>query len=59
MRGVKVAKFRHPLRVTDATSQFPERDTFSLLLGVTCGMRVTEIARLEVRHILTRSGALR
>ncbi|MGF6649665.1 integrase/recombinase XerD [Paraburkholderia youngii] len=52
------AKFRHLLRVTDATSRFPERDTLILLLGVTCGMRVTEIARLEVRHVLTRSGAL-
>jgi integrase len=52
------AKFRHLLRVTDATSRFPERDTLILLLGVTCGMRVTEIARLEVRHILARSGAL-
>ncbi|MGF6265449.1 integrase/recombinase XerD [Paraburkholderia youngii] len=51
------AKFRHLLRVTDATSRFPERDTLILLLGVMCGMRVTEIARLEVRHVLTRSGA--
>jgi len=41
------AKFRHLLRVTDATSRFPERDTLILLLGVTCGMRVTEIARIE------------
>ncbi|MFP4898765.1 G1 family glutamic endopeptidase [Paraburkholderia sp. BR14261] len=40
------AKFRHLLRVTEATSRFPERDTLIVLLGVTCGMRVTEIARL-------------
>ena len=53
------AKFRHLLRVTEATSRFPERDTLILLLGVTCGMRVTEIARLEVTHALTRSGARR
>ncbi|MFT0174475.1 hypothetical protein ACLKMY_36865 [Paraburkholderia mimosarum] len=52
-------KFRHLLRVTDATSRFPERDTLILLLGVTCGMRVTEIARPEVSHVLTRSGARR
>ncbi|MEQ0776501.1 site-specific integrase [Paraburkholderia tropica] len=50
------AKFRHLLRVTAATSRFPERDTLILLLGVTCGMRVTEIARLEVHHVLSKSG---
>lgn len=44
------------LRVTKATSRFPERDTLILLLGITCGMRVTEIARLEVRHVLSKSG---
>jgi integrase/recombinase XerD len=50
------AKFAHLLRVTEATSRFPERDALILLLGVTCGMRVTEIARLEVRHALSKSG---
>ncbi|WP_126284754.1 tyrosine-type recombinase/integrase [Burkholderia stagnalis] len=53
------AKFRHLLRVTEATSRFPERDSLILLLGVTCGMRVTEIARLEVHHVLTKSGTRR
>ncbi|KVM89607.1 tyrosine-type recombinase/integrase [Burkholderia stagnalis] len=51
------AKFRHLLRVTQATSRFPERDTLILLCGITCGMRVTEIARLEVHHVLSKSGA--
>ncbi|GGD98158.1 tyrosine-type recombinase/integrase [Caballeronia grimmiae] len=50
------AKFRHLLRVTEATSRFPERDTLILLFGITCGMRVTEIARLEVHHVLSKSG---
>jgi integrase/recombinase XerD len=45
-------EIRHLLRVTEATSRFPERDTLILLLGVTCGMRVTEIARVEVHHVL-------
>jgi|GEM_PF-6722864 len=49
------AKLRHLLRVTEATSRFPERDTLILLLGITCGMRVTEIARLEVHHVLSKS----
>lgn len=54
-----LAKFRHLLRVTEATSRFPARDTLVLLLGVTCGMRVTEIARLDVQHVKGLSGALR
>lgn len=53
------AKFRHLLRVTEVTSRFPECDTLILLLGITCGMRITEIARLEVHHVLSRSGARR
>ncbi|GAB7536961.1 tyrosine-type recombinase/integrase [Burkholderia sp. 3C] len=53
------AKFRHLLRVTEATSRFPERDALILLLGITCGMRVTEIARLEVHHVIARSGSRR
>lgn len=53
------AKFRHLLRVAEATSRFPERDTPILLLGVTCGMRVTEIARIEIRDVLAKSGAQR
>ncbi|WP_063934531.1 tyrosine-type recombinase/integrase [Burkholderia pseudomallei] len=55
-RYCNTAKFRHLLRVTEATSRFPERDTLILLLGITCGMRVTEIARLEVHHVLSGSG---
>jgi integrase len=50
------AKFRHLLRVREATSRFPERDTLILLLGVTCGMRITEIARFNVRDVLAKSG---
>ncbi|MCX4149940.1 MULTISPECIES: site-specific integrase [Paraburkholderia] len=53
------AKFRHVLRVTEATSRFPERDTLILLLGVTCGMRITEIARIEVGDVLAKSGVRR
>ncbi|CAE6818888.1 hypothetical protein R69888_06010 [Paraburkholderia haematera] len=53
------AKFRHLLRVTEATSRFPVRDTLILLLGITYGTRVTEIARVEVCDVLARSGARR
>lgn len=53
------AKFRHLLRVTEATSRFPERDTLILLLGVTCGTRITDIARIEVGDVLAKSGVRR
>ncbi|WP_232460404.1 hypothetical protein [Burkholderia ubonensis] len=41
------SQIRHLLRVTDATNRHPERDVLVLLLGFTCGMRVSEIAQLE------------
>ena len=50
------AKFRLLSRVTQATSRFPESDALILPVGVTCRMRVTEISRVEVSHLLTRSG---
>lgn len=59
VRNPYPTKFRHLLRVTEATSRFPERDTLILLLCVTCGMRLTEIARLEVHHVLAKSGPRR
>lgn len=51
------AQLRHLLRVTDATSRAPER--LVLLLGLTCAMRVTEIARALVEDVLLPSGAVR
>jgi site-specific recombinase XerD len=52
-------QIRHFLRVTAATSRHPERDSLVLLLGLTAGMRVTEIAQIEVQDVLFPSGALR
>jgi integrase/recombinase XerD len=52
-------QIRHLLRVTAATSRHPERDILVLLLGLTAGMRVTEIAQIEVQDVLFPSGALR
>lgn len=37
------AKFRHLLRVTEATSRFPERDTLILLLGVIGNLNVAQL----------------
>jgi len=47
--SLQPGQIRHLLRVTAATSRHPERDTLVLLLGLTAGMRVTEIAQIEVQ----------
>jgi integrase len=52
-------QYRHLLRVTKATSRHPERDVAVLLLGIHCGVRVTEIAQIEVSDLLYPSGALK
>lgn len=52
-------QIRHLLRATAASSRHPERDCLVLLLGLTAGMRVTEIAQIEVQDVLFPSGALR
>ncbi|WP_059414302.1 tyrosine-type recombinase/integrase [Cupriavidus basilensis] len=58
-KTLKSSQIRHLLRVTEATSRHPERDALVLLLGFTCGMRVSEIARIEVADVLQASGQLR
>lgn len=57
--SLQPGQIRHLLRVTAATSRHPERDTLVLLLGLTAGMRVTEIAQIEVQDVLFPSGSLR
>lgn len=56
---LKPGQIRHLLRVTNATSRHPERDCLILLLGITCGMRVTEIAQIELADVLFPSGVIR
>lgn len=56
---LKPGQIRHLLRVTGATSRHPERDILVLLLGLTCGMRVSEIAQIEIQDVLHPSGAIR
>lgn len=53
------SQLRHLIRVTEATSRHPERDVLILWLGFSCGMRVTETARLTVADVLMPSGRLR
>lgn len=52
-------QYRHLLRVTESTSRDPERDILVLLLGIHPGMRVSEIAQIEVQDMLFPSGAVR
>ena len=56
---LRPAQIRHLLAVTAATSRHPERDCLVLLLGITCGMRVSEIAQIEVQDVLFPSGVIR
>lgn len=60
---LKPGQIRHLLRVTNATSRHPERDCLVLLLGLTCGMRVSEIAQLRMYffrqgHFVVRSASV-
>jgi integrase/recombinase XerD len=50
--SLRPGQIRHLLRVTTATSKHLEGDTLVLLLGPTAGMRVTEIAQIEVQDVL-------
>ena len=52
-------QIRHLLRVTNATSRHPERDCLILLLGITTGMRISEIGQIEVQDIMFSTGVLR
>ena len=56
---LKPGQYRHLLRVTRATSRDPERDILVLLLGIPTGMRVSEIAQIEVSDVLFPSGSIR
>lgn len=56
---LKPSQLRHVLNVTRATSRHPERDVLAILMTHCCGLRVTELARLEIRDVLLPSGRLR
>lgn len=56
---LKLGQIRHLLRVTNGTSRHPERDCLVLLLGLTCGVRVSEVAQIQVQDVMFSSGVLR
>ena len=51
-------QFNRLIKITQATSRYPERDVLVLILGH-CGMRITEISRLTVADVMHASGKLR
>lgn len=56
---LRPGQIAHLLRVTEATSRFPERDAVILLLGFSVGVRITEIAQITVADVLFSHGRLR
>lgn len=56
---LRPSDLRHVLRVIQATSRWPERDQCLVLISVCVGMRVTEIARLTPRILMTPAGVIR
>jgi site-specific recombinase XerD len=52
-------QFSRLIKITQATSRYPERDVLVLMLGHHCGMRITEISRLTVADVTHASGKLR
>lgn len=56
---LKPDQIRHLLRVTAASRRHPEPDGLVLLLGISTGMRITEIAQIEAQDVLLPSAALR
>lgn len=52
-------QFTRLVKITRATSRYPERDVLVLMLGHHCGMRITEISRITVADLMHASGKLR
>ena len=52
-------QFTRLIKITQATSRYPERDVLVLMLGHHCGMRITEISRMTVADVMHASGKLR
>ena len=52
-------QFTRLIKITLATSRYPERFVLVLMLGHHCGMRITEISRLTVADVMHASGKQR
>lgn len=57
--SLRPVQLRHQIRLASVTGRMPERDVMLLYLTHTTGIRVTELALLEVGDVLYPSGAIR
>lgn len=57
--SLRPGQFKHLLRVASVTGRMPERDVMLLYQAHTTGIRLTELALLEVTDVLYPSGAVR
>lgn len=57
--SLRPGQLKHLIRVASVTGRMPERDVFLLWITHTTGIRVTELALLEVGDVLYPSGAIR
>ena len=57
--SLRPGQFRHVLRVAAVTGRMHERDVMLLWVTHSTGIRVTELALLEIRDIMHPSGQLR
>jgi len=51
------SELRHAVMVANGSGRTPERDAALILCSATMGLRVTEIAYLEIRHIIAEDGS--
>lgn len=52
-------QLRRLIKITRATSRYPDRDVLVIMLGHGAGMRITEISRITVADVMLASGKLR
>lgn len=57
--SLRPGQFKHLIRVASVTGRLPERDVMLLWLTHTPGVRVTEMALVEVADVLYPSGAIK
>lgn len=57
--SLRPGQFKHLIRVASVTGRMSERDVMLLWLTHTVGIRVTELASLEIGYVLYASGAIK
>lgn len=57
--SLRSGQFKHLIRVASVTGRLPERDVALLWFTRTTGIRVTELALLEVADVLYPSGTIK